>query len=71
MLAKIIAPTFVAHGALDETANPKDARRILGAVNTGDRALFIGERSGHVISVDYDGAQCARGIAEFFGRQLC
>ncbi|MCP4039976.1 MAG: alpha/beta fold hydrolase [bacterium] len=70
VLPKINAPTFVGHGAHDETANPKDASRIFSEINAGAREIFIGERSGHVVSVDYDGPECAKRIAEFFVRQV-
>lgn len=70
VLPKINSPTFVGHGAHDETANPKDARRIFSEVNAGARELFIGKDSGHVISVDHDGRECAQRIATFFVRTL-
>lgn len=65
-IPKITAPTFVGHGALDRTANPKDARSIFAGVNTDVRELRIGARSGHVVSVDHDGPEMARAIANFF-----
>ncbi len=66
VLERIVCPTIVAHGAYDETASPRDAYRTLGEINAGRRELFIGERSGHVISVDYDSAECAKRIGVFF-----
>lgn len=69
-LPRIICPTFVAHGSHDKTANPRDAYRILGEVNAGERALFMGKDSGHVISVDYDSAECTRRMGDFFDAAL-
>lgn len=69
-LPKITAPVFVGHGALDRTANPRDAREIFAEVNASERALHIGHRSGHVVSVDHDGPEIATAIADFFGRQV-
>lgn len=69
-LSKITAPIFVGHGALDHTANPRDARVIFAAVNSGERVLYICERSGHVISVDHDGPALAAAIADFVERQI-
>ncbi len=64
-LPKITAPTFVAHGALDQLATPKSAHEIFSEVNTSKRVLHIGPRSGHVISVDHDGPAVAKAIASF------
>lgn len=65
-IPKITAPTFVGHGALDRTANPKDARSIFACVNTDVRELRIGARSGHVVTVDHDGPEMVHAIANFF-----
>jgi len=70
VVTEIICPTFVAHGAHDQTAAPRDAYAILGEINAGARALYIGTRSGHVISVDYDGTEVARRMAGFFDRSI-
>lgn len=69
-LQKITAPIFVGHGALDRTANPRDARLIFGEVNASERVLHICDRSGHVVSVDHDGPVIASAIADFFCRQV-
>lgn len=68
-LPKIIAPIFVAHGALDRTSNPLDARTIFSEVNASERALHICERSGHVVTVDHDGPALAIALADFLERQ--
>ncbi len=68
-LPEITVPIFVGHGALDCTANPRDARTIFGEVNASERALHIGARSGHVVTVDHDGPDLAKAIADFFERQ--
>lgn len=69
-LSNITAPIFVGHGALDKTANPRDARAIFAAVNSDERMLHICERSGHVVSVDHDGPVLALAIADFMQRQI-
>ncbi|MBW1886219.1 MAG: alpha/beta fold hydrolase [Deltaproteobacteria bacterium] len=69
-LPKITAPIFIGHGALDRTANPRDARAIFAAVNSDERILYICKRSGHVISVDHDGPALATAIADFVQRQI-
>ncbi len=69
-LSRITTPVFIGHGALDRTANPRDARTIFGEVNAPQRALHIAARSGHVVSVDYDGPELARAVADFFVRQI-
>ena len=69
-LPKITIPILAAHGALDRTAAPVDASRILANVNSGDRELHLLERSGHVVPVDHDGPKLAVAIADFFTRQI-
>lgn len=69
-LTKITAPIFVAHGALDRTANPDDARAIFAGVNSGERVLHICRRSGHVVSVDFDRQVLAEAIADFVERRI-
>ena len=68
-LAAISAPILVAHGKKDRTARPRDARRIHAEVGSGDKELFMLERSGHVVTVDYDGPALARAAADFLGRR--
>jgi len=67
-LAEITAPILVAHGALDRTANPEDAREIHGAVRSEERALQFFESSGHVVPVDVDGLRLAEAVADFLSR---
>jgi carboxylesterase len=69
-LAGISVPILAAHGALDRTANPRDAKEILAEVNSLERELHICERSGHVATVDHDGAELSLRVAEFFERLL-
>jgi len=69
-LGAVSVPLLVAHGALDRTADPRDAQRILDAVSAGERELHICERSGHVVTVDHDAPQLAAAVADFFDRQL-
>jgi carboxylesterase len=68
-LANVRAPILIAHGRLDRTARPRDAKRILNEVGSGDKELFYLERSGHVATVDYDGPALARAAADFIGRR--
>ncbi len=59
-LSRITAPILVAHGAYDETANPGDAQLILDGVSSDVREHLVCESSGHVVPVDYDGAELSR-----------
>jgi carboxylesterase len=68
-LARVRAPILVAHGRLDQTARPRDAKRILKEVGSSDKELFYLERSGHVATVDYDGPALSRAAADFLGRR--
>ena len=68
-LARVRAPILVAHGRLDQTARPRDAKRILEEVGSSEKELFYLERSGHVATVDYDGPALARAAADFLGRR--
>jgi carboxylesterase len=65
-LSSIRVPTFVAHGAHDRTAMPRDARVIHEAVAGSE--LLILERSGHVVPVDYDAALLAERVGRFVTR---
>lgn len=67
-LADITAPILVAHGALDRTANPEDAREIHATVGSEERALRFFESSGHVVPVDVDGLRLSEAVADFLGR---
>jgi carboxylesterase len=64
-LSRITAPILVAHGAHDVTANPRDARRIYERVASTEKELALYEASGHVVTVDRDGADLADRVAEF------
>jgi carboxylesterase len=64
-LARVRAPVFVGHGALDRTASPRDARAIHAGVSATVRELVFYERSGHVVPVDWDGAALATAAADF------
>jgi carboxylesterase len=67
-LRQITAPILVAHGALDRTANPRDAARIYEGVGSADRELLVLPASGHVVPVDRDGPELARAAAAFLVR---
>jgi carboxylesterase len=64
-LGRVRCPILVAHGAHDVTANPADAREILGKVSSPRRELLILEGSAHNVAVDYDGPRLAREAADF------
>jgi len=67
-LARVNAPILVAHGRLDSTAAPCDARRILRSVASPERELLWLPNSGHVLPVDYDGPELARALGDFLTR---
>lgn len=67
-IRQVTAPVLVAHGALDRTADPSDARRIFEGVASRDRELLLLPRSGHVVPVDRDGPVLAEAAAAFLGR---
>ena len=66
--ARIRAPILVAHGLLDATAHPDDARAILAAVGSLARELLWLESSAHVVPVDRDGPRLAAAIAAHCAR---
>ena len=68
-LARITAPLLVAHGSLDATAHPDDARQIAGEVASPERELLWLPNSGHVVPVDYDGPDLARATVDFLTRK--
>lgn len=67
-LRQVVAPLLVAHGALDRTANPRDAEVIHDGVASRERALLMLPRSGHVVPVDRDGPELARAATDFLNR---
>ena len=69
-LDRIRAPILVAHGRLDRTARPRDAERLHRSVGSQHRELLMLPRSGHVATVDYDGADLARAAADFLTRPI-
>jgi carboxylesterase len=68
-LPRVRVPLLVAHGALDRTADPADAREILGAVTSEDRALELYASSAHIVPVDRDGPALAESVAAFLARR--
>ena len=64
-LERIRAPAFIAHGAHDTTARPRDAAHIHAAIGSDVKRLEIYANSGHVVPVDHDGRTLAREIADF------
>lgn len=64
-LAAVRAPLLVAHGALDRTADPADADRILRQVASERRRKFLAGASGHVVPVDYDSAELSAVTVDF------
>ncbi|MEM7412265.1 MAG: alpha/beta fold hydrolase [Myxococcota bacterium] len=68
LLAQIQAPILVAHGRLDYTAHPDDARTIARTVGSPERELCWLGNSGHVVPVDHDGPHLAARVAAFVTR---
>ena len=66
LLGQVRAPVFVAHGALDRTANPENLTAIERGVSSERIERLLLERSGHVVPVDYDGARVSQAVADFF-----
>jgi hypothetical protein len=64
-LERIEAPALVAHGAYDQTANFRDARRILAGLGSKNKEIFVCANSAHVVPVDHDGGLLAQRIADF------
>jgi len=64
-LQRVTAPILVAHGELDITANPEDARAIIAGVKSPERRLLLLPRSGHVVPVDRDGPELGTQVADF------
>jgi len=69
-LSRVRAPTFVAHGDLDNTAHPRDADFIYSGVAASRKQLLRLERSAHVVPVDYEGAELAQALAGFMAAEL-
>lgn len=68
VLDRVRAPILVAHGCLDATAHPDDARWIAGHVASGERELLWLANSGHVVPVDHDGPELAEAVVRFCTR---
>ncbi|MFP6655650.1 MAG: alpha/beta fold hydrolase [Myxococcota bacterium] len=68
-LGQIKEPILIAHGRLDRTARPRDAERLHREIASAEKEIFFLERSGHVVTVDYDGAVLALAVADFLGRR--
>jgi len=65
-LGSIRAPLFVAHGALDQTANPADLATIAASVSSDRVERLQLERSAHIVPVDFDGPELCEAVADFF-----
>ncbi len=68
-LRRIQAPLLVAHGSLDATVDPGNAQQIAAEVSSAERELLWLPNSGHVVPVDYDGAELARAAVDFLTRK--
>lgn len=68
-LARVTAPLFIGHGSLDHTARPADADEIASGTSSHEVVRRFYERSGHVVPVDFDGADLACDIGDFFMRE--
>ena len=69
-LRLVTAPTFVAHGRHDRTADPRDAERIHREVSSEVREILILSNSAHVVPVDFDGPELAEAAADFLAGRL-
>jgi carboxylesterase len=67
-LGRVRAPILVAHGLLDVTAHPDDARAILESVGSSEREILWLESSAHVATVDRDGPRLAAAVAAHCAR---
>ena len=67
-LPRVTAPILVAHGLHDRTANPEDARVILGAVASQVREILWLEDSGHVVPVDRGGPRLVEAVVAHLSR---
>lgn len=65
-LEAIRMPLLVAHGALDQTANPADLAAIASAVSSDRIETLRFDRSAHVVPVDFDGPELCEAVASFF-----
>ena len=68
LLPRIETPLLVAHGALDRTADPGDAREILRSVASAEREHLSLTESGHVVPVDRDAPRFVAAAVEFLSR---
>ncbi len=64
-LVGVTAPILIAHGRHDRAANPANSREIYETVGSTQRQLMLCENSGHVVPVDYDGAELTRAASAF------
>ena len=64
-LGKITAPALVAHGRLDRTADPRDAKLIYDGLGSEHKELYYCEKSGHVVTVDHGGPELSKRVADF------
>jgi carboxylesterase len=67
-LGRVEAPILVAHGELDMTARPRDAKRLHTEVGSREKELMMLPRSGHVATVDYDGLALASAATRFLSQ---
>lgn len=67
-LPQVKAPLLVAHGALDATAPPQSADRIVARAGSEskEKAAFSGSR--HVLTMDVEADQVCARVVEFFSR---
>jgi esterase/lipase len=68
-LSRVRAPILVAHGLLDASVAPADARQIAAEVSSPERELIFLPNSGHVVPVDHDGPELARAVVDFLSRK--
>jgi carboxylesterase len=69
-LGRIRCPVFIAHGAQDHVAPPRNAFLLADAVGTNDVELVMLQRSWHIVSEDLDRAELCDRVRAFLRRVM-
>jgi carboxylesterase len=68
-LQKIIQPMLIIHSHRDTTTKVEGARYLYDNIGSQDKQLFILEKSGHVITEDYEAKKVEQQIVNFLLKQ--